>query len=189
MIEDGVNPELLLGQKYGHRLHFWDLAAGKLQQTVDLGAQHQMALELRPSHDPNATWGFVGVVVSTEDLSASVWRWSREGGSWHADKVITIPAEPAEADALPPALKPFGAAPPLVTDINLSVDDKFLYVSCWGTGELKQYDVSDPARPRETARSGSAASPAGPRIPRCRASRWPAARRWWRSAGTASGST
>ena len=25
--------------------------------------------------------------------------------------------------------------PPLVTDINLSVDDKFLYVSCWGMGE------------------------------------------------------
>jgi selenium-binding protein 1 len=24
-----------------------------------------------------------------------------------------------------------------------------LYVSCWGTGELKQYDVSDPAAPRE----------------------------------------
>jgi selenium-binding protein 1 len=24
-----------------------------------------------------------------------------------------------------------------------------LYVSCWGTGELKQYDVSDPAHPRE----------------------------------------
>ena len=29
------------------------------------------------------------------------------------------------------------------------VDDRFLYVSCWGTGELKQYDVSDPAQPRE----------------------------------------
>jgi methanethiol oxidase len=26
-----------------------------------------------------------------------------------------------------------------------------LYVSCWGTGELKQYDVSDPFHPRETA--------------------------------------
>src|SRR6266567_4113121 len=168
MIEDGVNPELLLGQKYGHRLHFWDLAAGKLRQTVDLGAQHQMALELRPSHDPNATWGFVGVVVSTEDLSASVWRWSRENGSWRADKVITIPAEPANADDLPPALKPFGAVPPLVTDINLSVDDKFLYVSCWGTGELKQYDVSDPAHPREVGSvrlggiTGSVAHPAAP---------------------------
>ena len=136
MIEDGVNPELLLGQKYGHRLHFWDLAAGKLQQTVDLGAQHQMALELRPSHDPNATWGFVGVVVSTEDLSASVWRWSRDNGSWRADNVITIPAEPAEADALPPA--------------------------------LKQYDVSDPANPREVGSvrlggiTGRVAHPAAP---------------------------
>ena len=33
-------------------------------------------------------------------------------------------------------------------DINLSLDDNFLYVSCWGTGELRQYDVSDPFNPR-----------------------------------------
>ncbi|MEO7194373.1 MAG: selenium-binding protein SBP56-related protein, partial [Pseudonocardiaceae bacterium] len=57
---------------------------------------------------------------------------------------------PADPDLLPPALKPFGAVPPLITDINLSVDDQQLYVSCFGTGELKQYDVSDPANPRET---------------------------------------
>jgi selenium-binding protein 1 len=149
MIEDGLVPELLLGQKYGHALHFWDLAEGRHLQTVDLGAQHQMVLELRPSHDPEATWGFVGVVVSTEDLSASVWRWHRDGDTWTADKVITIPAEPAPEDLLPPALKPFGAVPPLVTDINLSVDDRMLYVSCYGTGELKQYDVSDPAHPQQ----------------------------------------
>jgi selenium-binding protein 1 len=37
-----------------------------------------------------------------------------------------------------------------VTDIDLSVDDRRLYVSCWGTGELKQYDVSDPHNPTET---------------------------------------
>jgi len=37
--------------------------------------------------------------------------------------------------------------PPLVSDINLSLDDRFLYVSCWGTGELRQYDVSDPFNP------------------------------------------
>jgi methanethiol oxidase len=149
MIEDGVVPELLLGQKYGHALHFWDLAEGQHQQRVDLGAEHQMVLELRPSHDPDATWGFVGVVVSTADLSASVWRWHRDGTDWKVDKVITIPAEPADAADLPPALQPFGAVPPLVTDINLSVDDQMLYVSCWGAGELKQYDVSDPATPRE----------------------------------------
>ncbi len=149
MIEDGLRPDLLLANEYGHALHFWDLAEGKHLQRVDLGKQHQMALELRPSHDPYSTWGFVGVVVSTEDLSASVWRWHRDDGDWRADKVISIPAEPAPAEALPPALQPFGAVPPLVTDINLSVDDRYLYVSCWGIGELKQYDVRDPAQPRE----------------------------------------
>jgi selenium-binding protein 1 len=149
MIEDGLVPELLLGQKYGHRLHFWDLTAGRHQQTVDLGAEHQMVLELRPSHDPDATWGFVGVVISTVDLSASVWRWHRDGTDWKAEKVITIPAEPADPADLPPALQPFAAVPPLVSDIDLAVDDQMLYVSCWGTGELKQYDVSDPAAPRE----------------------------------------
>jgi selenium-binding protein 1 len=142
-------PELLLGQKYGHAIHFWDLAAGKHVQRVDLGAQHQMALEVRPSHDPEATWGFVGVVISTEDLSGSVWRWLRDGDEWKAEKVITIPAEPADPHLLPPALKPFAAVPPIITDIDLSVDDKFLYVSCWGTGEIKQFDVSDPANPKQ----------------------------------------
>jgi selenium-binding protein 1 len=65
-------------------------------------------------------------------------------------KVVEIPAEPAEADQLPPALKPFGAVPPLITDINLSLDDRSLYVSCWGTGDFRQYDVSDPFAPKLT---------------------------------------
>ncbi len=46
-------------------------------------------------------------------------------------------------------IQPFGAVPPLVTDIDLSVDDQWLYVSCWGTGELKRYNVSDPFNPVE----------------------------------------
>jgi selenium-binding protein 1 len=150
MVEDGLNPEDLLGRKFGHHINFWDLAEGNLLQRVDLGDEHQMVLELRPAHDPRQTWGFVGVVISVADLSASIWLWHRENGTWEAEKVITIPAEPADASELPPALQPFGAVPPLVTDIDLSVDDRWLYVSCFGTGELKQYDVSDPHHPRET---------------------------------------
>lgn len=155
MIENGVVGELLLGRKYGHKIHFWDLRKRKHVQEVDLGDQHQMTLELRPAHDPTKTYGFVGVVTNVEDLSASVWVWHRDAGHgdgsrWAAQKVITIPAEPASPDDLPDVLKPFGAVPPLVTDIDLSVDDQRLYVSCWGTGELKQYDVSDPFKPVET---------------------------------------
>jgi selenium-binding protein 1 len=150
MVENGLVPELLLGRKYGHRLHFWDLAKRRNVQTVDLGDAYQMVLELRPAHDPTKEYGFVGVVTSVEDLSASVWVWHRDGDGFAVTKVIDIPAEPADAADLPPALQPFGAVPPLVTDIDLSVDDRFLYVSCWGTGELKQFDVTDPFHPVET---------------------------------------
>jgi methanethiol oxidase len=150
MIENGLNPEDLLGRKFGHHLNFWSMSERRLVQRVDLGDQHQMVLELRPAHDPSKTYGFVGVVISVEDLSASVWLWHQDGDRWAVEKAITIPPEPADPDELPPALKPFSAVPPLISDIDLSVDDRWLYVSCWGTGELKQYDVADPFNPRET---------------------------------------
>jgi selenium-binding protein 1 len=146
--ENGVVPEDLLSNKYGHRLHFWDLRGRRHVQTVDLGENHQMALEVRPAHDPVKEYGFVGVVVDTTNLEGSVWTWWREDGKFQARKTATIPAEPAAAGDLPPLLQGFGAVPPLVTDIDLSLDDRFLYVSCWGTGEMRQYDVSDPMSPR-----------------------------------------
>ncbi len=151
MIEDGLRPDDLIARRFGHHLNFWSMSDRSLTQRIDLGDQHQMVLELRPAHDPTKPFGFVGVVISVEDLSASVWLWHRDGDRWAVEKVITIPAEPADVDDLPPALQPFAAVPPLVSDIDLSVDDRWLYVSCWGTGELKQYDVSDPYRPLETA--------------------------------------
>ncbi|MFC9281164.1 selenium-binding protein SBP56-related protein [Streptomyces collinus] len=151
MIEDGLVPDLLLGRRYGHHLHFWELDTGRHLQQVDLGDAHQMVLELRPAHDPEATWGFTNTVVDVEDLSASVWLWHRDGDDFHVTEVITLPAEPASAEDLPPALEPFGAVPPIITDIDLSVDDKWLYVSAWGTGDLLQYDVSNPRQPHQTA--------------------------------------
>ncbi len=145
--EGGIVPEDLLGNKYGHRLHFWDLRGRRNVQTIDLGENHQMALEVRPAHDPSREYGFCGVVVDTTNLEGSIWTWWRENGEFHVKKTATIPAEPAAAEDLPPLLKGFEAVPPLVTDIDLSLDDRFLYVSCWGTGEMRQYDVSDPMNP------------------------------------------
>ena len=150
MVEGGLVPDLLLQKKYGRNVHIWDLRRRRHLQTLQAGDDNQMVLELRPAHDPTKAYGFVGVVVSVKDLSASVWLWHRANGTWNIEKVIEIPAEPADADLLPPALKPFKAVPPLISDIDLTVDDRFLYVSCWGTGELRQYDVSDPRKPRLT---------------------------------------
>jgi selenium-binding protein 1 len=150
MVEHGVQADVLLKSGYGHQLHLWDLRRRRHLQALDLGAEQQMVLELRPAHDPTKAYGFVGVVVSLKDLSGSVWLWHRDGHNWAVRKVIEIPAEPADPAKLPPLLKDFKAVPPLITDLNLSLDDRFLYVSCWATGEMRQYDVSDPFNPKLT---------------------------------------
>ena len=46
-VENGVNPELLLGGKYGDSLHIWDLRKRRHLQSLDLGAEQQIVLELR----------------------------------------------------------------------------------------------------------------------------------------------
>lgn len=152
MFEEGLNLEDVVNQRYGHHLHFWDMRRRKHVQAIDLGSEYQMVLEVRPAHNPAKRHGFVGVVTNTKDLGGSIWTWYQENGEWKAIKTIDIPAEPAAEDELPDALKPLKALPPLITDIDLSLDDRFLYVSCWGTGELHQYDVSDPFKPRLTGK-------------------------------------
>lgn len=42
--------------------------------------------------------------------------------------------------------------PPLITDILISMDDKYLYVSNWLRGDVVQYDITDPACPRVAGR-------------------------------------
>jgi len=103
--ENGLIPEVLLGAKYGRRLHFWDLHSRKHLQTIDFGDKYQLVFELRPAHDPTKAYGFVNCVISLENLSSSIWTWYREGGKWAVKKVIEIPAEPADPEQLPPSSK------------------------------------------------------------------------------------
>ena len=61
-----------------------------------------MVLEVRPAHDPNKTWGFVGVVISVEDLSRSVFLWHRDGDPLGRPQGHHHPGpEPADPDLLP----------------------------------------------------------------------------------------
>jgi methanethiol oxidase len=125
--------------RYGQRLHFWDLAERTLQQTIDLGEQGLVPLEIRWLHDPNAKEGFVGAA-----LSSVIWHFKRTKGTWAADPVITTEAVELEGWPFP--------APALITDLVLSMDDKALYFSNWLHGDLRRYDVSDPANPKLTGR-------------------------------------
>ena len=77
-------------------------------------------------------------------LYANVYRFYKtDKGDWAAHKVIDIPSKKVEGWALP-------EMPAVLTDILLSMDDKYLYLSCWVHGDLRQYDVSDPKNPKLT---------------------------------------
>jgi selenium-binding protein 1 len=137
--EPGFDPADVEAGRYGRRLHFWDLDRRTLEQTIDLGEQGLVPLEIRWLHDPNAKEGFVGAA-----LSSVVWHFKRTKGTWAADPVITTEAVELEGWPFP--------TPALITDLVLSMDDKALYFSNWLHGDLRRYDVSDPANPQLTGR-------------------------------------
>ena len=41
MVENGVQPDLLLNSEYGHKLHVWDLRERKHLEELDMGAENQ----------------------------------------------------------------------------------------------------------------------------------------------------
>ncbi|MGI9414817.1 MAG: selenium-binding protein SBP56-related protein, partial [Hyphomicrobiales bacterium] len=58
------------------------------------------------------------------------------------EKIIDIPTEDVEGWPIP--------VPSLITDILVSMDDKYMYFSNWLHGDLRQYDISDPSNPKMT---------------------------------------
>jgi methanethiol oxidase len=135
--EPGFDLADVTAGRYGHRLHFWNLAERRLEQTVDLGENGLIPLEVRWLHEPEAEEGFVGAA-----LSSTMWRFHRENGSFAADQVIAVESVELEGWPFP--------VPGLITDLLLSMDDRFLYFTNWLHGDLRQYDVRDPSNPRLT---------------------------------------
>ena len=135
--EPGFDPADVEKGRYGQRVHMWNLETHELEQTIDLGEKGLVPLEIRWLHDPDAEEGFVGAA-----LSSVMWHVHRENGSWTADPVVEVEGVPQEGWPFP--------VPGLITDEVLSMDDRFLYMANWLHGDLRQYDVSDPANPKLT---------------------------------------
>jgi selenium-binding protein 1 len=121
--------------KYGQQIHFWDWQERKITNTVDLGPTGLIPLEVRFQHDPASTNGFVGAA-----LSSTMWRIHRDGDAWKATQAIAVDAIEAEGWPFP--------VPGLITDLLISMDDRYLYFSNWLHGDLRQYDISNPAEPK-----------------------------------------
>lgn len=138
--------------KYGQKIHLWDWKERKIRQSFDLGAA-AIPLEVRFAHDPARAFGFVGAA-----LSSAMWRFaaSADGKTWTAEKAVELP--PVKNDKFPG-----GAVPALISDFVISMDDRFMYVSAWLHGEVRQYDISDPTKPKltGTVKLGGIVHPAG----------------------------
>ena len=135
-VSKGFKPEEA-ATKYGRHLHFWNWKERTIEQSVDLGETGMIPLEVRFHHNPDSVHGFVGAA-----LSSTMWHYHKDGEKWKADQIIAVEGVEKEGWDFP--------VPGLITDLVLSMDDKFLYFSNWLHGDLRQYDVSDPANPKLT---------------------------------------
>jgi selenium-binding protein 1 len=147
----GPNFDDVKAGKYGQKIHLWDWKERKILQSFDLGAA-SIPLEVRFAHDPTKAFGFVGAA-----LSSVMWRFepAMRVGTWQAVKAVELP--PVKNDKFPG-----GAVPALISDFVLSMDDRFMYVSAWLHGEVRQYDITDPLNPKltGTVNLGGAIAPA-----------------------------
>lgn len=107
----------------GNQVVVWDWKEKKVLQVEELDLA---PLEVRWMHGPEARGGFINAAYGN-----SVWYWEDDDEDGHIDfhRVIELGE---------------GAAP---ADMRVSYDDRMLYVSLWGGGEVHQYDVTEPMEP------------------------------------------
>lgn len=117
--------------QYGCRLNFYKWSTQTLYQTIDLGSDGITPLEIRFLHDPKRAEGFVGCA-----LNAKV---------FHFKKVIDIPVKVVDTGS--GKAEDMGG---MISDIIISLDDRFLYVNCWRHGDVRQYDITDCEHPKLT---------------------------------------
>lgn len=140
--------------QYGCRINFFKWSTHTLYQTIDLGSEGLTPLEIRFMHDPKRAEGFVGCA-----LSSNVFYFKKRSDSdeFECRKVIDIPEKVVKFGEQTMAQK----LPGLISDILLSLDDRYLYINLWRHGDLRQYDISDPEKPKLTGQiflGGSIAS-------------------------------
>ncbi|GAB6027561.1 Methanethiol oxidase, variant 2 [Chamberlinius hualienensis] len=133
----GFTLEDVVQGKYGQRLHVWKWKEKEWIQTIDMGTDGMVPLEVRFLHDPDSCEGFVCCALS----STIVRIFKKADNSWAYEKIISIPPKKVLNWAM-------ADMPGLITDIVLSMDDRYLYLNNWIHGDMRQYDIRDTSHPK-----------------------------------------
>ncbi|MCS7044948.1 MAG: selenium-binding family protein [Gemmataceae bacterium] len=106
---------------FGSEVLIWDFRERKLLQRLKTGGS---PLECRWALQEEANHGYTNCL-----LEHSIWVWEGQpDGTYQARKLCDTGKLPA--------------------DLRQSPDDKYLFVSCFGSDEIQQWDVSDLKKPR-----------------------------------------
>lgn len=109
--------------QFGNTLIIWDFKERKPIQVAKI--DEKLPLEVRWARKPGSNYGYVN--VSAGD---SIWMWNQKNGSFEFKKVADTGK---------------GCVP---ADLRQSLDDKYLYMSCFATSEIQAWDITDPEKPK-----------------------------------------
>lgn len=125
----GFNPAHVGEGKYGGKCYVWNWSDHTLIKELDTGAG-SIPLEVRFLHDPEKAVAYTGCALSSEMI-----KMFKGPGGWESKCVIKVEPIPVTGWALP-------HMPGLITDFLISMDDRFLYLSNWLHGDVRQYDIT-----------------------------------------------
>ncbi|XP_047971653.1 selenium-binding protein 1-like isoform X2 [Salvia hispanica] len=133
----GFNLEHVTDGLYGRHLHVYSWPGGELKQIMDLGNTGLLPLEIRFLHDPAKDTGFVGCALASNIVRF----FKKPDETWGHEVAISVKPLKVQNWILP-------ELPGLIAYILISLDDRFLYLVNWFHGDIRQYNIEDPANPR-----------------------------------------
>ncbi|GJS76620.1 selenium-binding protein 1-like protein [Tanacetum coccineum] len=135
----GFNLQDVSDGLYGRHLHVYNWPEGELKQTIDLGPDGLLPLEIRnfatTATKDNRVFECMAISIN---MVLSIFKNSINHGSHEV--VVKVKPVKVQNWILP-------EMPGLITDFLISLDDRFLYFVNWLHGDIRQYNIEDPKSP------------------------------------------
>uniref|UniRef100_A0A1I7T6T7 Methanethiol oxidase n=1 Tax=Caenorhabditis tropicalis TaxID=1561998 RepID=A0A1I7T6T7_9PELO len=139
LLREGLSPSELenVSESFGSRLHVWQISPPKLLQSIDLDSSDgSLVVAVKFLHNADCNHAFAISAIGSSVFHLHMNTLSRE---WTADKVAHVPSlkvENWQSDEMPA----------LLTDMIISMDDRWLYVCGFLHGIVWRFDIQDPFR-------------------------------------------
>jgi selenium-binding protein 1 len=135
-VRDKFKPtDVALGY-YGHKINIFDFPDGTLRQTITFeGDEGWCPFEMRFKHDPKDRNAFI--LTALGSALYHVYKDSDEDIEWKHRVAVSIPSKTVKNWILP-------TMPSMPTDLVISMDDNYLFMSNWAHGDIRMYNIRDP---------------------------------------------